>query len=499
MEDDLKRKDDELQSVLDGQRGKDISMDIEKKEWADLRRDLENKVSDAQNLNDTLQEELDRVRASQSDTERDLRSQIEDLQVSVESSRGMMLGNPDLERENEELRAELKEQQEITDEVRTDAQEFLREMRMLSDRSSASYEREAELESIVNRLEDEVKDWRNRYARTKTQLRSLRASSIGLTIADAAKYAQESGFTQDNGLVKDVHVTKFQISIDELLQTARSNDPARVIDFMKTVIVNVRRISQDIDEAPKSGGDLAQKQAKLRSRISATANNLITASKNYAGAKGLSPVSLLDAAASHLTSAVVELVRTVKIRPTPAGELEDDDDGKLEPVDKTGMFSREAKKEPVRQQENVKPLAMQNGMRQSVESSRQSTNGFTRQSADMPRQSLDSERESLNGYVPGPFLGLRNGRNSNDSSLYSPINSPRESVRPKSSGKDALRPSSRGNGLMNGANGINGSAKPLPLALQSPRGPPTPQGPPAPMTVGFGIRSQNSDVEELKV
>jgi hypothetical protein len=436
MEDTLKQKDDELNSILDGERTRATAANMEKKELSDLRIDLENKLADAQNLNESLQSELDRVRGSQANTERELRAQIEELRLSGGGSRGMG-GNSDLQRENDELRSELDRQQRVTEEVRREAQEFLREMRILSERSGQSYEREEQLSNTVNKLEEEVKDWRNRYARTKTQLRSLRASSIGLTIQqDAAKYAKDSGFTQENGMVKDVHVTKFQISIDELLRTARTDDPARVNEFMKSVIVNVRRISQDIDEAPPSSGELAQQQAKLKSRVSVTANNLITASKNFVSASGLSPVSLLDAAASHLTAAVVELVRTVKIRPTPAGELEDDDDGQLEPVDTTGFF-------PVRD----------------------------------PRQDNN----------PPPFQGLRNNRISADSSMYSPLNSPREStnMRPRSSGKEswAGRNRSMSRGAQNGI-GINGMNKILP---------------PAPMGVGFGIRTQDSDVEELKV
>jgi hypothetical protein len=437
MEDSLKQKDDELNSVLDGERSRATAANMEKKEWSDLRMGLENKLADAQNLNESLQSELDRVRstqAQQTNTERELRAQLEDLRSSGAGSRGMG-GNTNLERENDELRSELDRQQRVTEEVRQEAQEFLREMRVLSERSGQSYEREDQLSNTVNKLEEEVKDWRNRYARTKTQLRSLRASSIGLTIQqDVAKYAKDSGFTQDNGMVKDVHITKFQISIDELLRTARTDDPGRVNEFMKSVIVNVRRITQDIDEAPPSSGELALQQAKLKSRVSATANNLITASKNFIAASGLSPVSLLDAAASHLTAAVVELVRTVKIRPTPAGELEDDDDGQLEPVDTTEFF-------PVRD----------------------------------PRQDNP----------PPPFQGLRSNHISADSSMYSPVNSPREStnMRPRSSGKDSWagrnRSMSRGqNGMMNGVNKIL---------------------PPAPMGVGFGIRTQDSDVEELKV
>ncbi|TGO29344.1 hypothetical protein BPAE_0016g00680 [Botrytis paeoniae] len=548
MEDDLKRKDDELNIVMDQQRGRDASADADRKEWEDLRIDLENKLADAQNLNDTLQSEIDRARDSQANSDRELKSQIEELQIAlVDAGKGMGSGDADLERENEELRAELREQQEITEDVRSEAQEFLREMRMLSERSTASYEREEQLETMVNKLEDEVKEWRNRYAKTKTQLRTLRASSIGLSIQDAAKYAKDTGFTAENGLIKDVHITKFQLSIDELLQTARSSDPEKVIEYMKNVVINVRQISQDIDQAPQSSAELAQKQVKLKSRLSATANNLITASKNFAGAKGLSPVSLLDAAASHLTTAVVELVRTVKIRPTPAGELGDNSDGTLlsndvvapapvstQPSTIGGLFSsksvtttepkpattkpstggifgffasREAKQEnaPPQQEapqppiENVQPL--KNNSKQSMDSPRQSLDNFDRQSEDLPRESFDD-------YVPGPFLGLGNNRASTNSSMYSPINSPRESiVIPTSSVKDTLNapePSPRENPLSpmtNGADPVNGSAKPFPLALQAPRGPPS--GPPSPlpasMGAGFGLRSQDSDIEDLKI
>lgn len=390
---------------------------------------------DAQRLNESLQSELDRVRSEHSNLERELRAQIDELRAS--SNRNRSARDSELERENQELRNELREQQATTDEVRREAQEFLREMRVLSDRSGSSFEREEQLANQVNKLEDEVKDWRNRYARTKTQLRSLRASSIGLTIQqDAAKYAKESSFTGEDGLVKDVHVTKFQISIDELLRTARTDDPEKVVDYMKSVVVNVMRITKDIDESSSNTGGLAQQQTKLKSRVSATANNLITASKNFAAAKGLSPVSLLDAAASHLTTAVVELVRTVKIRPTPAGELEDDDDGVLQPVDTTGFF-----------------------------------------------QSRDGTPEKQ---AP-PFLGLRNDRASAISSVYSSTGSPRESTatRPRSSSLKetwaSRRPLSRNGPITNGTNGMNGNRN-------------LPPGP-----VGFGIRTQGSDVEDLKV
>ncbi|KAI2782670.1 hypothetical protein F4815DRAFT_492052 [Daldinia loculata] len=386
MEDQLKKKDDDLAQFMDGERSRTSASNLEKKEWEDMRTDLESKLAEAQTLNDSLQDELERMRDDHVMETRKLREEIEDAQKNSRSTGG----DSDVTRENEELRMALEEQQQVTENVRREARQFLDEMKVLSQQHSPSWERQAELEKIVEQLEQEVREWRNRYARTKTQLRSMRASSIGLTIEqDAAKYVREKGFTEENGLVKDVHVTKFQIAIDELLQRARTDSPDKVIDSMKAVIVGVRRITKDIDGSRPSDGEVAQQQQKLKSRVSATANNLITASKNFASGAGISPVSLLDAAASHLVAALVELLRTAKIRATPAGELEDDDDGTVTPVESIGFFSN-----------------------------RTTT---TQQDAF-----LKSQESPL--VPPPPFQGLRTGmRDSANSSAYSPISSPRES------------------------------------------------------------------------
>lgn len=407
VEEQLKKKDDELAQLMDGERSRATAANLEKKEWDDLRSGLESKLTEAQNLNESLRDELDRMRDDHAIETRKLREDIEEAQ---ENSSRNIPGDSDLARENEDLRAALEEQQQVTESVRREARQFLEEMKVLSQQHSPSWERQADLEKTVEQLEQEVRDWRNRYARTKTQLRNMRASSMGLTIdQDAARYVREKGFTEENGLVKDVHVTKFQISIDELLQRARTDDPHKVIDAMKAVVVSVRRITKDIDESQPDDGEFVQQQQKLKSRVSATANNLITASKNYASGAGISPVSLLDAAASHLVAALVELLRTVKIRATPAGELEDDDDGTITPVDSTGFFSN------------------------------RTTN--TQQDAF-----LKSQESPL--VPPPPFQGLRAGmRDSANSSAYSPVSSPRESVEQQ---YGARRPMSR-NG---GANGM---------------------------------------------
>ncbi|KAI9863217.1 MAG: component of the polarisome [Pleopsidium flavum] len=409
----LRQKDSELSKLQDGERDRGSATNLERKEWSDLRSDLESKLVDAHNLNTSLHTELDKVRSEHSNAERDLRSRMDKVSKKGGDGGESKARCESLESDNQALKTELREQQRVTNEVREEASTFLKEMKSISDRSSQSWEREEQLVHQVHRLEEEVKEWKSRYARTKTQLRSLRASSLGLSIQqpDAGQYTKDGGLTSSDGLVRDVHVTKFQIAIDELLRTARTNEPASILDYMKAVVISVRHITEDISDSTSSEDKLAQQRHKLKMKVSATANNLITASKNFAISNGISPVSLLDAAASHLTSAVVELIRTVKIRPTPAGELEDDDDGSL-PTESPGYFN------------------------------------------------------------------ILHGRASGGESVYSSMSSPRaSSMRSKSQGKEpwaARRPPSR-NGLANGSG----------LGLR--------------MKMGFGLRKQDNEIEELKV
>lgn len=410
MEDQLQRKDDEMNGILDEERSRSTAANAEKREWSDMRLDLENKLTEAQNLNDALREELDRLRDEHANEIRQLRDDVDEARSSP-GNMGSGRGDAELERENEELRAALREQRETTAQVRREAQEFLQEMKMLSQQSASSWAKQGELEKTIEALEQEVRDWRNRYARAKTQVRSVRTSSMSLPAdSDASRYVRDRGFTDDSGLVKDVHVTKFQVAIDELLRRARVEQPDKVIDAMKSVVMSVRRITKDFDAFPATNEQSQQQRKQLKGRVSSSANALITASKTFAMSAGIAPVSLLDAAASNLVAAMIELLRVVKIRVTPDGELEEEDDGTVTPVESAGFFSPRTAKS------------------QSIQSAYQQ---------DPYRQDLPP---------PPPFQGL--GRSSMDSSAYSPVNSPRESAEPynKANG-NGYPPMSNGYGM----------------------------------------------------
>ena len=291
-----------------------------------MQSGLEEKLTEARSLNENLQSELDKVRDNHADTERELRTQVDSLTTQANVGKNEWKARyDDLDKVHQELRSALLRQDKIATDVKQEAASFLDQMRALSERSSESHEREETLFRQVQKLEKEIQDWKSRYARKSTQARTLRASAMNVPSqqAVAGQVAKDEDFRAPDGLVKDIHITRFQIAIDELLQDARGDEPNTVLTGVKPVIIAVRDITIDLGNSKPSKDEKIQEKQKLRVRVSATANNLITASRNYAISKGLSPVSLLDAAASHLTSSIIELVRVVKVRPTPTQELEE--------------------------------------------------------------------------------------------------------------------------------------------------------------------------------
>lgn len=283
-------------------------------------------MSKAEDLNNSLQLELDRVRAEHDSMEQDLRGQLDEAARSAGDA-DLLARYAELESKHQNLQVELQNQQQITGEVRREAPEFLMEMKSLTAQSHANWEREEQLSNDVHRLETEVNEWKHRYAQIKAQLRHLRTSSggIGDRRPDANVFAKEHELVQADGAIKDIHVAKFQMSVDELLRVSRFEDSQEVLPQITSVIVTVRNMIQDVDRTPPPVDGSATLRMKAKGRVSVTANNMITAARNFAGSSGLSPVSLLDAAASHLCTAVVELVRVVKIQASPADEFEEYD------------------------------------------------------------------------------------------------------------------------------------------------------------------------------
>lgn len=129
------------------------------------------------------------------------------------------------------------------------------------------------------------------------------------------------------GGILDIHITAFVSAIDSLLVAGRSNAPTRVLSPMKTVVNAVTNILDDMrafERRPvreRADTDIEALRA-LRERADATMSNLVTASKTHATSSGMSPVSLLDAAASHLSVCISGVAKAVSIRKATRAEVE---------------------------------------------------------------------------------------------------------------------------------------------------------------------------------
>jgi len=218
-----------------------------------------------------------------------------------------------LQAEHTTFKAQLREQNEITEQVRREASQFLEEMKQMSENGALDAETEKLSQQILH-LQEDVNTWKRKCSEARSQVRSLKASSVGFNQDSMKlKYAE---FLSDKGAIRDSNLHAFQNSIDDLLRSARTDESAAVNDYMKVVITCARTIIQDVEKSEAQHGKFEGNAQRIKERVSATAHNLITAVKNHIAAKGLSPISLLDAAASHLTISVIDLVTLVKVRPT---------------------------------------------------------------------------------------------------------------------------------------------------------------------------------------
>lgn len=96
---------------------------------------------------------------------------------------------------------------------------------------------------------------------------------------------------------------------------------------MRTVVHAVSTINDDLrsfeQRSPRERAGLDEDAIRqIRERVDATLSNLVAAIKNHATSHGLSPVSLVDAAASHVSAAVITAIQTVMMRKSTLAERE---------------------------------------------------------------------------------------------------------------------------------------------------------------------------------
>ncbi|KAF8635219.1 hypothetical protein AX17_003995 [Amanita inopinata Kibby_2008] len=212
----------------------------------------------------------------------------------------------------------------LVDHLKSELEGLVSELTDLSRRNDelmASKESDAK---VIRELDNQLKDYKRKYEQAKTELRTVKATSQ--LFLQPPKFDDQLPYSADGGIL-DIHVTAFQSAIDSLLTQGRSNAPTRVLQPMKLVVNAVTAIIDDLRvferraQRDPAGIDFESLLA-LRERTEATLSNLVVASKTHATSSGMSPVSLLDAAASHVSVTITEIGKVIHIRKATKAELD---------------------------------------------------------------------------------------------------------------------------------------------------------------------------------
>ncbi|KAI0292527.1 hypothetical protein BC826DRAFT_1105422 [Russula brevipes] len=208
---------------------------------------------------------------------------------------------------------------EVVEQLRSDMEGLIAEVSDLSRRNDELMTSKDSDLIVIRDLDAQLKDYKRKYEQAKTELRSVKGISRHSV---PIRYTFILTSTpQPHGAIPDVHLTAFLTAIDSLLSAGRSNAPTRVLTPMKSVVNAVSNILDDVRSHSRRHADPEGVYA-LEERVEATLSNLVAASKTHATSSGLSPVSLLDAAASHVSAAVTELGRVVLLRRATKAEQE---------------------------------------------------------------------------------------------------------------------------------------------------------------------------------
>ncbi|GMK58532.1 hypothetical protein CspeluHIS016_0505640 [Cutaneotrichosporon spelunceum] len=204
---------------------------------------------------------------------------------------------------------------ESVTELRNEMQSLVHELQSLSMQNDELMSARDRYHENQNALEAQVEEYCKQANAARIELRNLKATS---TMFVPQPMSDDHLPASADGNIADAHVSLFQAAIDGLLSAARSSTPSGVLPSMKAVVEAVTSIGDDVkafEEQPNFDVDPSRLEL-LKYESTNRLLALMSAARNHAMASGLSPVSLIDAAAGHLSTNVVDIIKLLKIRRT---------------------------------------------------------------------------------------------------------------------------------------------------------------------------------------
>ncbi|CAO3613246.1 unnamed protein product [Cunninghamella echinulata] len=275
-----------------------------------------------------------------------------------------------LEKEHKELELQYQNQEELTKDTKKDMEELISRLDTLAMASDALIKERDYTNEVMEKLKNDVKQWQIKYDLSQRQLNDIKKSHSNAISTYELKQPDINNVLKTNGSVGIISYSsliEYQASIDDLLKKARSNHPTEVLlgiksiisvcksitdqvdkcDILYNVISNQKEVYSDEEEECNDSSDnsvssfegMDENDNQVQDNDDDNDNNntesistqklnefkviqkqyalclqqLLQASKGYVYGSGFYPLSLLDAAASHLTNIIIDLVRLVGV------------------------------------------------------------------------------------------------------------------------------------------------------------------------------------------
>ncbi|KAL1923005.1 uncharacterized protein VTP21DRAFT_9381 [Calcarisporiella thermophila] len=249
-----------------------------------------------------------------------------------------------LQAEFDKLQEEYNAQLEVANDIRQEVTALLEELKELSNRNDELMGEKQINEDNVRMLTREMKELKSKYDQVKAELRSLRPTDSMMRESPKTDIVASNNIKPSpNGIITRSRIISYQLAVDGLLRAGRSNTPTSVLMAMKSLVIACKNISEDIEaqEEHLSPAVDPERVQEFKTKLSNSLSNLMVSARNHATGGGLFPVCLLDAAAEHLTIALVELIKLVKLADSMEEEVEEEEGEGMErkPKDRSFMSS----------------------------------------------------------------------------------------------------------------------------------------------------------------
>ena len=205
------------------------------------------------------------------------------------------------------------------EELKSQVIKLIEEVKNLGEREEARFLAEERTRDYIHSLESQLRDMRDKLGIVKSEVdRFKRSSGLQPPLPDNSINNQATINVNEYGGIRFENLTGLQNAIDDLIVTGRSSSPSFVLNVMKPIVGYVTAIQTDIETWLNSNNDQSREENGrlnvLKERMIATLDNLMTATRNHAMGGGLSPISLLDAAASHVAVSAIEIAKLIGLK-----------------------------------------------------------------------------------------------------------------------------------------------------------------------------------------